>query len=228
MFTVRSWETRVAMLCCVALFFSWPAAGQKPKGGTTPVTATFRDDLSTPDRIVSDGLGPYVNGASRVKAYLQSGAHFSDFVLNLTNTKGDRRLTLDFRTCTSAPTDCSPPFPLASLWHNTVMQTRAANLPLIEVGNTVTGKLEVAFSAADPLDGADNHWLLQFSAETEPLCPNGSDLIHITRTASDTWLITAGATTMACLTSRDVGGAGTTRSYRGNYQMPFQVIVKLK
>lgn len=194
----------LTMVACLVLVAPGKGYGQstKPKGGVVPMTAAFRDSLSAPtDRIKSDGLGVYIDGVQKVKAFIESGGHLADFHVWLGNTKGVRRLFLDFSGC--APPDCSAPFAQGLVFHNTAMRTRKANLPGMAIGAApVPAIFRLEFDAPDPATGEVKHWFLRFDPEDTDTDCQGST-VAISRPAADTWVIEADELDSACLLSQE-------------------------
>lgn len=197
--------------------------GVKPRGGTTPATATFREPALgfDGDRVDSDGKGTYINKVDRAKVYLQSGAHYADFVLDLVTTKGVRELFVDFGDCAAAP--CSPPFAQDTVFYNTVLQTRRANLPAMEVGETTAARLHLGFWAPDET-GENVAWAVRFDPlDTSTGCEDSST-VALTRVDASTWVIEADLNDVACLAAL----RNSLWELRGKYRLPLQVTVKLK
>ena len=195
----------------------------KPTGGKTSVTASFREPglgLDA-DRVDSDGKGTYVDKQDRVKAYIQSGAHDADFVLDLITTKGVRELYVNFGDCVAEP--CTPPFAQDTVFFNTVLQTRRADLLGMPLG-PAAARLEFGFWAPDET-GENTEWVVRFDPlNTTTDCE--SSTAAITRLDASTWVIEADLNDVACLQHRQ--GSTFIWEPRGKYRMPLQVTVKLK
>lgn len=201
-------------------------------GGTIAMVGEFREPAlgADSDRIDGDGGGAYVSGESGVRAILQNEQHRSDFILDLSLTKGTRTLFLDFSDCVPPGTCGTPPFLQGNVYGATVMQTRAANLPSLPIGRPTRQRLHLGFRAPDPAQGFKTvSWFLMFDPEdTTTSCR--SSLVWVTRTqtmavpAVDVWVIEADSADEGCL--RVQFGKGWQN--RGKFHMPFQLTVKKK
>ncbi len=225
----KLWLLIIAGLILVAV--NMATAGKKPSGGQFPVTAEFREPPLgvDDDRIDSDGGGIYDDGVERVSATIQSGAHRADFVLNVTNSKGVRRLFVRFDALDCIPLGtCSPPFVSDTVFFNAVMQTRAANLPSLPLGVPTRQRLQFGFSAPDPNQNNQKvAWFVFFDPEDATTACRSS-FVWVTKTAQnpDVWVIEADSADEACL-SVQVGNS-QQKAARGKFHMPFQVTVRKK
>ena len=181
-----------------------------------PMTAEFRNDVQTPDRIMSDGLGLYIDRVDQVKAILDARG---DFDLD-TNTAGGpafRRLVLDFTSPASCPAaGCQPPFATGA--EDAYLSTGAGGLPAMPVGAAVGSTLAVNF-----YPGGDLQWFLRFNPSQYPDTSN----VVVTRLSADTWAIEAGSNAIAKLLSAPTKGKMVLTD-RGNFFMPFRAVVRRK
>ena len=201
----------VGSLGFVALFT--PRIGAKnPSPTSTPLIATFADNNLTPDRIQSDGLGPYVNGQSNVKAILDGRGDF-DLDTNTTPGPAIRTLFLDFTSCASGPGTCTPPFTTDRV--DSYMSTSAGGLPSMAVGSSKASSLQVSFVGG---------YFLRFDPSAYPETSN----ITVTRTSLTTWTVQAPATGIAKLVTYTGNGKNSTLIDHGDYLMPFGVNLQVK
>lgn len=179
---------------------------------STPLIATFADNNLTPDRIQSDGMGPYVNGQSNVKAILDGGGDF-DLDTNTTPLAAIRTLFLDFTSCASGPGTCSPPFTTDRV--DSYMSTSAGGLPSMMVGSSKASSMQVSFVGG---------YFLRFDPGAYPETSN----VTVTRTSSTTWIVQAPATAIAKLLRSTGNGKNATLADEGDYFMPFGVSLQVK
>jgi len=174
----------------------------------TSMEATFRDDLTIPDRIRSDGGGPYINGQQSVSAIIDGQG---DFDLN-TSSKGahTRSLFVDLTSPTSS--SATPPFTTAFV--DAFLSTGGGGLPQMSVGSVKVMHLQIDLP---------NYYFLDFNPSAQP----GSSTVTVTRTASDTWTIEASANSIAELRMVTTSHGKTTTTNEGLFYMPFKITAQL-
>jgi hypothetical protein len=203
------------------LVISLEGAGAAPKGGgggTLSAAVEFRAPGGglDGDRVDSDGRGAYVDGRDKVSVKIDSSAHNNDVVMNLERTRGARSIFVDLTGCAEGTCD-ERPFDRELLWENTNIQTRAARLLDFPVGSTRPVRLWVKFYVQS------TGWWLRLDAEdreTDCVSHNAT----ATRTASDSWVISAGEGQVACLLTL----TGDGKVARGTFLIPLEFTVRLK
>lgn len=181
----------------------------------TPSTAEFRNDFQVPDRLMSDGMGLYVHGVDQVKAVFDARGDF-DLDTNSSGRPALRRLVLDFTAVAGCPAaGCRPPF--ATSAEEAYMSTGAGGLLNMPIGSIRT-KLAVNF-----FPGGDLQWFLRFDPSQYPDTSN----VLVTRLDANTWTIEAASTDVAKLLSAPTKGK-LVLTERGNFFMPFKVVVRRK
>lgn len=206
------------ILAAAAVFLSAASAVGLRAGPPSqiPMTAEFRDDVSLPDRIMSDGLGPYVHGVGQVKAILDGRGDF-DLDTNASGKPALRLLSLDFTVPASCPASgCQPPFATGS--EDAYMSTGAGGLPNMAIGASTRSKLQVSFSS-----GGNLQWFVRFDPSQYP----DTSSVLVTRLDVNSWTIEAGATDTAKLLSAPTSGK-LVLTDRGNYFLPFRVVIRRK
>jgi hypothetical protein len=177
------------------------------------VTVTFGDRLG--DAIFSDGHGQYVNGVGGVVGQIfVSGS--GDMTLNLSKTRPNRVFNGVYTPATdvSQPT-ANPPSgtfsdgSFLSIW----------KIWQIPVGTTVsTG---AGFSTR--MGGGSFRWCVN----SGPGCYAVTDVVTVTRTAFDTWTVSADAATSETLgTDLDALIEDVHWQALGYYHMPFSLTIK--
>jgi hypothetical protein len=194
-----------------------PALAAGSRGGTLSASLSFRSPETglDDDRVDGDGLGVYADGRDKVSVKIDSGAHNNDVVMSLERSNS-RALFLDLTGCAEASCD-QRPFDTALVSENTIVQTRAARLLDFAVGSTRPVRLWVKFYA-----NGTGWWLRLDAEDRETDCVSHS--ATATRTASDTWVISAGSEQVACLLTL----TGEGKAARGTFHVPLQFTVRLK
>ncbi|HET9400334.1 MAG TPA: hypothetical protein VFO34_05240 [Candidatus Acidoferrales bacterium] len=170
-------------------------------------SATFRDDTTIPDRIRSDGAGPYVNGQQDIKAIIDG---VGDFDLDTSNAPhGTRTLFIDFTS--PASTSATPPFTSANV--DVYFSTGGGGLPQMAVGDAKTMHVQIILPGG---------YFLEFNPNAQP----GSSSVLVTRTSSNTWTIEASATSTAQLIQTTTSHGKTTVTNDGFFYMPFKITVQ--
>ena len=170
-------------------------------------SATFRDDTTIPDRIRSDGAGPYVNGQHNVKAIIDGQG---DFDLDTSASgSGTRTLFVDLTSPTS--TSATPPFTSANV--DAYFSTGGGGLPQMAVGGTKMLNMQMILP---------NSYFLEFNPNAHP----GSSSVLVTRTSSTTWSLEASATSTAQLIRSVTSHGKTTVTSEGFFYMPFKITVQ--
>ena len=188
------------------------------------MTATFRDfpgdDLDpVPDRLMSDGLGDYIDKVDKVGAGISTRGNF-----RLTLTKGNqpaiRTLFYDFSDCAS-PGECFPPFIEGFSVGPANVVTSGSGIDLLEmlVGE-VRDDLRLIMSLN--LDSVENGLWQIFFDPSNANC-SGSTFVTVERISADSWEIEAGTDDVACLTEQAGGGE---KIFSGLYHMPFKITVQ--
>ena len=171
----------------------------------------------TPNRIVNDGNGEYVNGVASVEAYIDGYGtlHF--------NT-GARRLGFDFSV---QPTGAYAPNLTGMGKAQVLTQTNGLLQPepmltALSVGGAACYPLSIGFSTP-----STSFWVL-FHSTTENTAASSSTYAYITRTGSATWTADVGNSARcggnanwAGLWTLDLTARKATRVPRGYYAMPF-------
>lgn len=183
------------------------ARGSKNPSQTSMV-ATFRSDVTIPDRIGSDGAGSYTDGLQNVKAIIDG---VGDFDLDTSASgAGTRTVFLDFSM--PASTGANPPFTTGYM--DVYLSTGGGGLPQIAVGFSKSMNIRVNLPG----------YFLDFNPNTYPDTAN----VLVTRTASDTWTIEAASTGIAKLQLVTTVRGKTVLTDEGNFFMPFKLTVKTK
>lgn len=177
-------------------------------GTGTSTSATFRDNTNLPDRIRSDGTGPYVNGQQNVKAIIDG---VGDFDLDTSNSGrgGTRTLFVDFTS--PASTGATPPFSSANV--DVYFSTGGGGLLQMAVGTAKMMNVQIILPGS---------YFLEFNPNAHP----GSSSVIVTRTSSTTWTIEASATSTAQLIQSTTSHGKTTVTSEGFFYMPFQITVQ--
>jgi len=213
-----SWVLMSAAAVLLSAAFLSGASNPTHRGGPSSqiaMIADFRDDGVLPDRIKSDGLGSYVHGLDQVKAILDATGNFD--LDTVVSKPVIRKLFLDFAAVASCPeAGCWAPF--ESGLEDAYMSTGGGGLPNMAVGASIRSKLQVTFAS-----GVGTQWFLRFDPGQYPETSN----VLVTRTASDTWEIQAAPTDVAKLLSAPTKGR-LVLTDRGNYFMPFKIVVRKK
>ena len=197
-------------------------------GGTIPMTATFRDfqgddEDPVPDRLMSDGLGVYIEKVDKVGAGISTRGNF-----RLTLTKGNqpaiRTLFYDFSDCASLdPADCTPPFQNGFSVRGANVVTSGSGIDLLEmfVGQVRDDLRLILMLDLDSVE--KGQWQIFF----DPFNANCSESTFVTveRISVDTWEIEAGLDDVACLKEQAGGGE---MIFSGLYHMPFKFTIKIK
>ena len=195
-------------------------------GGTIPMTATFRDfqgddEDPVPDRLMSDGLGVYIEKVDKVGAGISTRGNF-----RLTLTKGNqpaiRTLFYDFSDCVS-PGECTPPFQNGFSVGPANVVTSGSGIDLLEMlVGAVRDDLRLIMSLN--LDSVENGlWQIRFDPSNANC--SGSTFVTVERISADTWEIEAGPEDVACLTKQAGGGE---HIFSGLYHMPFKFTINFK
>ena len=171
----------------------------------------------TPNRIVDDGLGEYVNGVASVAAYI-------DGTGTLFFNTGARTLGFDFSAQTTGAA-YSPN--LTGMGKAQVLtQTNGLLQPepmltALPVGGAACYPLSIGFSTP-----STSFWVL-FHSTTENTASSSSTYAFITRTGSTKWSADVGSASCAGnanwagLWTLDLTARKATRILRGTYAMPF-------
>jgi len=193
-----------------------------------PVSATFRCpttvDCVSADRIEGDSLGAYataaddfINGIGDLQLYLRAGGGRSWF-LDFTQPDG-------VAPCVSASTACRMNFVTTTRPSGVLLvnATTATDVELtnglydIPIGATGYGRLMLNFP--DP-SGRAYLWTIRFN----PGAYAGSTSVHITRVATNEWVIEATAQDRARLVATTTSGRQVMTD-EGLYVMPFRLHV---
>lgn len=173
----------------------------------TSTSATFRDDMTIPDRIRSDGGGAYVNGQQNIKAIIDG---VGDFDLDTSNAgHGTRTLFIDFTS--PASTTATPPFSTANV--DVYFSTGGGGLPQMAVGDAKMMHVQIILPG---------NYFLEFNPNAQP----GSSSVMVTRISSTTWTIEASATSTAELLKNTTSHGKTTVTSEGFFYMPFKITVQ--
>lgn len=195
-------------------------------GGTIPMTATFRDfqgddEDPVPDRLMSDGLGVYIEKVDKVGAGISTRGNF-----RLTLTKGNqpaiRTLFYDFSDCVS-PGECFPPFIEGISVGPASVVTSGSGIDLLEM---FVGEVRDDLRLILMLDLAtveNGQWQIFFDP-FNAICSD-STFVTVERINVDTWEIEAGPDDIACLRKQAGGGE---HIFSGLYHMPFKFTIKIK
>ena len=207
--------------------------GQSDSGGTISVCVTFRDDVA--DRITSDGISEYCDGSGGVLAIV--GKKRGGFRLD-TNNKG-REVSLDFTDC-EADGACTSPFQTGTEdvdlrlgeeyeFDETTekREPTGQKLDIVEMdgGETAFGALVITFAPTGKpakLKFKVVFGQIQFTACT------GGDPVTVKRegtagSPTNSWIISAAATDVACLF--EVEGQSIELTQEGRFHMPFSIDV---
>ena len=217
----------------------------KKGGAASPVNVTFRDGLG--DKIMSDNGRPYMNKVDKVSAQIGNNFFMS---LARPNQVVIRTLFLDFTDCASDSDPlsldfepCSPP-PVFSMGFGPTLYASVYATTGGTLGGTAGAKVQLNEMAIgesndllrlrvdfNPDSRGRGTWSLWFDplrivsggGDNPLLCPE-STLVDVTRTAADTWVISAGEGDVACLRQRNEDT--DELDPRGRYRAPFQITVK--
>lgn len=206
----------------------------KPRATYTPVSLDFRcpsgPECLAADRIQSDGSGPYVGIAGSE----DQGAFFNskwNLIFSLQPGRG-RFVSMDFSQPTGSPScggtnPCRKDFTTVltdDAWPSSItnpLDAAGTSLPngfmSIAVGQSVRARYKLNF--ADP-SGRSVLWTVRFNSALYP----GSTDVTVTRTATDAWVVEAGASDVAELVSVNTTGKAVTLN-EGYYAMPFKMTV---
>lgn len=238
-----------------ALTVSLWAGKPAPPPPDTPVTATLRCAASgylnpytecpssqSPDRIQGDAAGPYVGDpATGLGAFLATVINSpNNLRLNLSNNKGQTlglAITIDLRSSSGTPAcaakkNCRRVAPYyfeivttdQSPFGDVVDVVDSAGTPLpngllsIPIDASANANMKVNFP--DPF-GRDLTWTLRFNPGSYP----GSSYVTVTRTAANTWFVTASATSLGKLVVSPSGGV-QGQTDEGLFSMPFQMTIE--
>lgn len=202
--------------------------GDGGDGGNLVVSVTFRDFQGddadpVPDRLMSDGLGAYIDGVHNVRAQIDQKGNLAFGVgSGKRNRPAIRMLFFDFSDC-DVPGDCTPPsfdvggpgfgFTIANMF------TAGIDLRAMAVDETRTDLS--LYGAIKP--GEESQALRYYFDPLDPSCP-GSTFMTVTRTALDSWEIEAAfPNDVVCLRE-----GGHDALQRGLYHMPFMMTVRKK
>jgi hypothetical protein len=186
-----------------------------PKTTDPGVIVTFADRVG--DAIFSDGHGPYVNGVGGVVAQiLASGS--GDMTLNLSKTRPNRVFNGVYTPATdiSQPTANPPSGTFSDGWFLNI-----GKVWQIPVGSTT---MSTGASFNTPMSGGSFRWC----ANPGPFCDGPPAFVTVTRTARDTWTVSADpATSTMPGTDLDVLiGPGPKWEPIGYYHMPFSLTIR--
>ncbi len=194
-------------------------------GGTIPMTVTFRDfpgdDVDpVPDRLMSDGLGDYIDKVDKVGAGISTRGNFR-LALTKGNQPAIRTLFYDFSDCVDGP--CTPPFIEGFSVAPASVVTSGSGINLLEmfVGQA---RDDLRLILTLNLDSVENGlWQLFFDPSNADC--SGSTFVTVERISADTWEIEAGPDDVACLREQSGGGE---HIFSGLYHMPFKFTIKIK
>jgi hypothetical protein len=187
-----------------------------PKTADPGVTVTFGDRHSgdVTDAIFSDGHGPYVNGVGGVVArILVSGS--GDMTLNLSKTRPNRV----FNGVYIPATDVSQP--IANPPSGTF--TDGSFLSIGKIWSMGVGETKsTGASFNSQMSGGSFRW-----CAPGPYCDAVTELVTVTRTATDTWTVSADPATSQTLgTDLDALIEDVHWQALGSYHMPFSLTIQ--
>jgi hypothetical protein len=177
----------------------------------SPVSISFRDSSSLPDRIQSDGLGPYTNGTDGVRAELVGTGNVT---MDTDDTSAPivRRLFLDFTD--PATTVADPPFSTSTVvaFLSTSYCQNEGGLRDMAIGASQLCNLNVNFPAAN------KGWFIRFGTYS------GTTPASVRRIDADTWEVEVPPPAIAKLLSYPTKGRFVLTD-RGDFHMPVLLTV---
>ena len=189
--------------------FSLSFVSSHPSASTgTSTSAAFRDDTNLPDRLRSDGAGPYVNGQQNVKAIIDGVGDF-DLDTSSSGRGSTRTLFIDFTS--PASTGATPPFSSANV--DVYFSTGGGGLLQMAVGSAKMMHVQIILPG---------YYFLEFNPSAQP----GSSSVLVTRTSVSTWTIEASATSTAELIENTTSHGKTTQTNEGFFYMPFKITIQ--
>lgn len=190
------------------------AAANKPSG--TPLAAVFRDALGdgvTSDARIRPGDPTYIDGVDDVEAVILDNGNFRVSA----KSPSPRKLCIDFGT-QSSPPELGQPV-CDNGYQASGSPDLAGGLPALAVGQTMTSGSQVTWVTAG------FNWFLRFGGD----CAGNvvpANRVSITRLDASTWTVESPFGT-AILCKMPVKGRPVT-TYVGDYNMPFQLTLRLK